>query len=137
MIKHDELTYCIQKKYPTLLCGKDFWTKHDVDKETGEQVTSAELVGWARQDIPQPTEEELAELVKLYWPEARVAVASFIARAQRNTFLTRADGMFGKAMDTGNMDAVKAIGAYRQALRDVTKQSGFPFDIQWPVAPEV
>ena len=25
--------------------------------------------------------------------------------------------------------------AYRQALRDITTQAGFPLDIQWPVAP--
>ena len=25
---------------------------------------------------------------------------------------------------------------YRQALRDVPKQAGFPFDIEWPVQPE-
>lgn len=29
----------------------------------------------------------------------------------------------------------QAWAAYRQALRDVTKQTGFPFDIQWPVTP--
>ena len=28
-----------------------------------------------------------------------------------------------------------AWATYRQALRDVTKQAGFPWDIQWPVAP--
>ena len=28
-----------------------------------------------------------------------------------------------------------AWAAYRQALRDVTKQAGFPWDIEWPIAP--
>ena len=28
-----------------------------------------------------------------------------------------------------------AWATYRQALRDVTKQAGFPWDIEWPVAP--
>ena len=30
----------------------------------------------------------------------------------------------------------EAWGAYRQSLRDLTKQSGFPFSIDWPVAPK-
>lgn len=25
--------------------------------------------------------------------------------------------------------------AYRQALRDVTKQTGFPFNVEWPKSP--
>ena len=28
-----------------------------------------------------------------------------------------------------------AWAAYRQALRDITAQAGFPWDIEWPVAP--
>lgn len=28
-----------------------------------------------------------------------------------------------------------AWAAYRQALRDITAQPGFPWDVQWPVAP--
>lgn len=29
-----------------------------------------------------------------------------------------------------------AWAAYRQALRDITAQAGFPTDINWPTAPE-
>jgi hypothetical protein len=29
-----------------------------------------------------------------------------------------------------------AWAAYRQALRDITAQSGFPWDTQWPTQPE-
>lgn len=28
-----------------------------------------------------------------------------------------------------------AWAAYRQALRDILSQAGFPWDIQWPVEP--
>lgn len=28
-----------------------------------------------------------------------------------------------------------AWATYRQALRDITQQAGFPFDVSWPVAP--
>lgn len=30
----------------------------------------------------------------------------------------------------------EAWAAYRQALRDITKQDGFPWDIQWPLSPD-
>lgn len=29
-----------------------------------------------------------------------------------------------------------AWAAYRQALRDITAQTGFPWDVQWPTQPE-
>lgn len=31
----------------------------------------------------------------------------------------------------------EAVKAYRQALRDITKQDGFPHDVVWPDKPEV
>ena len=34
-------------------------------------------------------------------------------------------------------DGVVAVKAYRQALRDITKQEGFPNDIEWPKLPTV
>ena len=34
-------------------------------------------------------------------------------------------------------DDREAVKAYRQALRDITKQDGFPIDIVWPEKPEV
>lgn len=33
--------------------------------------------------------------------------------------------------------AVNAWGVYRQKLRDLTLQEGFPFNIVWPVPPDV
>lgn len=34
-------------------------------------------------------------------------------------------------------DGVVAVKAYRQALRDITKQEGFPNEIEWPALPTV
>lgn len=53
-------------------------------------------------------------------------------RAERNGLLTAsdwtqvADAPVGKA----------AWATYRQALRDVTEQSGFPWTVEWPTQPE-
>ena len=70
---------------------------------------------------PLPTDEELAAA----------------ARGKRDHLLTASDW-------TQLPDAREAMGAekaeewdtYRQALRDVPQQSGFPRDIMWPVKPE-
>ena len=52
-------------------------------------------------------------------------------RAMRQTKLEESD--WTQLPDT---PADKALWAtYRQELRDVTSQAGFPWDVQWPVAP--
>jgi len=32
-------------------------------------------------------------------------------------------------------EAPTGLAEYRQALRDITEQEGFPFDIEWPIKP--
>lgn len=54
-------------------------------------------------------------------------------RAERNRLLTESDWTQAKDVP----DAVSAKWApYRQALRDVPQQPGFPDNIQWPDKPE-
>ena len=55
-------------------------------------------------------------------------------RQSRDTKLAESDWRFIKAAETATtLDA--AWATYRQALRDVTAQSGFPWTITWPDAP--
>lgn len=54
-------------------------------------------------------------------------------RAQRVPLLAEADALVNKAEDVG-VDPAPAR-AYRQALRDVTKQKGFPTKVVWPKVP--
>jgi len=52
-------------------------------------------------------------------------------RKQRNDLLTATDWQVLKALEDGNgLDF--NLAAYRQALRDVPEQPGFPHDIVWP-----
>lgn len=70
---------------------------------------------------PPPTDEQLAAQ----------------ARTKRNQLLADSDW-------TQLPDARNAMGAdkgdewdtYRQALRDITAQAGFPREIEWPIKPE-
>lgn len=53
------------------------------------------------------------------------------ARAQRNRMLSASDWT---QLTDAPVDSL-AWANYRQALRDVPQQAGFPFSVTWPVAP--
>jgi hypothetical protein len=52
------------------------------------------------------------------------------ARRQRDEFIAETDWW---ALSDRTMTAEQT--AYRQALRDITDQAGFPTDITWPIKP--
>jgi hypothetical protein len=67
-------------------------------------------------------------------PPSSAELAS-AARAKRDRLLSESDWIVTRSIETG--DAVPPEWmAYRQALRDVPEQSGFPQTIGWPVAPQ-
>ena len=71
--------------------------------------------GWVLQAIP---EEDIARRV----------------RANRDMLLAASD--FTQLPDTARDDSERAEWAtYRQALRDITSQEGFPNTVTWPVMP--
>lgn len=53
-------------------------------------------------------------------------------RAERNRLLDKADIEVNKAVDQGNTGAEAEARAYRQALRDIPEQDGFPYQVTWP-----
>lgn len=60
--------------------------------------------------------------------------AAMGVRAERDAKLAATDWVVIKAMERG--EAVSAAwAAYRQALRDITAQAGFPVNVAWPVEP--
>ena len=95
-----------------------FTASSDDVEEHGREVFAALSKGNVAEYVPPPppTTEELA----------------VAARAERNALLAATD--WTQAADVPQ--ATKDLWApYRQALRDVPEQSGFPTDIQWPVKP--
>lgn len=81
----------------------------------GKRIVADENGYPVLQDPPPLTVEELAAN----------------ARVERNALLTACD--WTQVSDAPVDQA--AWRMYRQALRDVPEQVGFPFDIGWPVAP--
>jgi hypothetical protein len=83
--------------------------------------------------IPFTLEEELArDAEEAAWAAFANDRAAAEARAQRNQLLTASDW-------TQVIDAPvnqEAWATYRQSLRNVPQQDGFPTTIVWPVKPE-
>jgi hypothetical protein len=89
----------------------------DVDSKTHNVRQSVELVDgvWTQVwSVVQIDEQAAADNVRAY----------------RNKLISDTDWM---ALTDNTMTPEWA--AYRQALRDVTAQDGFPFSVVWPVAP--
>lgn len=84
-------------------------TNAQTGEVTQRPLTQAEIAAL------QPTTEQLASE----------------ARAQRNALLLASDRT--QLADAPFDQAAWAL--YRQALRDITAQAGFPATINWPVAP--
>lgn len=76
-------------------------------------------MAWA---VTPATSEQIAE---------RTSAKESEVRQQRNQLLSACD--WTQLPDAPVLRATWAT--YRQQLRDVTEQSGFPWDVQWPVAP--
>ena len=55
-------------------------------------------------------------------------------RTQRDEKLKECDWMVVKSIETQSIFSPE-WATYRQALRDVTAQSGFPWEVQWPEQP--
>lgn len=56
-------------------------------------------------------------------------------RAERDAALLETDWVAIKAFETG-VAVDEAMATYRQALRDIPQQEGFPDSINWPIRPE-
>ena len=62
------------------------------------------------------------------------AQAATIARAERDKLIASCDWMAIKAFEAGTTVATE-WATYRQALRDVPLQAGFPWTVEWPTQP--
>ena len=87
----------------------------------------------AEGNIPFTAEEEaIRDAEEAQWVTGADSRKASEVRAERNTKLTATD--WTQATDVPQ--AIKdSYVTYRQALRDVPLQSGFPWTITWPDAP--
>lgn len=109
-------------------------TPHDIElrqiiqnlaKEEGYRLRPRnEDLSWEIEEIPQKTEEELQQ-------EAADEV-----RRKRDQLISETDYllMSDYPIDSETLELVKA---YRQKLRDIPQQEGFPSEVAWPETPQV
>lgn len=67
--------------------------------------------------------------------EQTLEMAACSARADRDLRLAQSDWIVLRASERGEL-VPAAWTSYRQALRDVPLQPGFPADVKWPQAPK-
>ena len=98
--------------------------EYDHTKEfnvTAEQLNGAWVEKWVATDV---SAEEIAQ---------RTENQANNVRAERNQKLSQSDWTQGKDIAD---DVSTAWATYRQALRDVPAQAGFPWTVTWPTQPE-
>lgn len=67
--------------------------------------------------------------------EQRLHERAQSVRSERDFLLQATDWIVIRSF-AGGPGITQAWGSYRQALRDLTAQAGFPFQIVWPTKPE-
>lgn len=94
------------------------WREKQINDNSGN------LIAITIEEIPQPTKEEIAEQ------------KAQSVRAQRDHLLSQTDYLVSGDYPLSD-DDLAAVKVYRQALRDVPAQAGFPDDIEWPALPQI
>ena len=84
--------------------------------------------------VTKNLEKRVTENLESWLTKAKQAELDKLAkevREKRNQLLAETDFYF---LSDRELDSAKrgALEAYRQALRDITKQKGFPYEIKWP-----
>ena len=93
--------------------------------EDGVPVFSAEDQRWTQVwTVRDMTPEEVS---------SREEGQASAVRGERNSLLVQSDWTQGKDI-SDNVSGPWAV--YRQALRDIPRQAGFPWVIEWPTQPE-
>jgi len=101
----------------------------EIDQQYGEETLT---VGTENQKVicvkavVADSDENIAE---------RKANLSIVERAKRDLLLAETDWVVIKSLELGETVSTD-MSTYRQALRDVPAQAGFPDTITWPTQPE-
>lgn len=128
MLTCEQLIFVIISEYPGLVHGQDFLAGHPFDA-AGKQNGEAFILQWAATAVEQPDVNAIIAL----WPKYEAAYIAQGVRSQRDYRLRQCD--WSQAADVPVALREKYL-AYRQALRDVPQQPGFPQTIEWPMSPD-
>lgn len=129
---HDLVVLIVRERWPQLVHGLDYLVLQPVDGH-GNQSGDPYFAFWKVADIAQP---DIAQLDTSFRADES-KYRSGLARHYRDSLLEWSDS---KVIPLPDAPAVLRDGddrwkKYRQALRDVPQQGGFPLDIDWPQQP--
>ncbi|CAG9177890.1 XkdW family protein [Cupriavidus pampae] len=124
---------CIQYAFPDARPGVDFTLIDRLDRN-GPQIATWDYAG-----APEPSTAQLQEVAE---DAAREAIARDV-RFDRDNLLAADDWLVQRHRDQVDAGSPTALTApqyadllrYRQALRDMPTQSGFPSNVDWPSRP--
>ncbi|KUZ66443.1 phage tail assembly chaperone [Burkholderia ubonensis] len=129
---HDLMIATIKAHYPGMEHGRDFLVAHRIHPDTGKQDGDPFILAW-HSDVDRPADDQIHALFQAN--EATYRAARI--RECRDFALLDTDGKADVPSDAP--ESMKATcsqwAAYRQALRDITEQPNFPFDVAWPETP--
>ena len=105
-------------------------------------LASYDVYPYTRTEVPEydglshRLKEGSFELVDGAWSLPYVVEQHPLDRAERNIRLHR-DGLLQDTdwMALSDNTMTPEWASYRQALRDITAQEGFPYEVEWPIEP--
>ena len=125
------------------------WVLGDAGEKTQDELEQELLDRQTCDDDPSPMEDFIALAIR----RGDERAASILIRRYRNALLSQSDKevsldrlnltMPSGATFKGWFDFIRQVGEmltgdwaqYRQALRDIPQQEGFPFNVEWPKKP--
>jgi len=131
----EQLIFCISQRYPHLVAGRDYILARMLEPDGQQQCEHARIHQWLTTSVPKPDIELLyADWSRIKDEYTRWLTAENI-RAERNNRLLEADSLINIATDSGDTERASALKVYRQTLRDIPEQDGFPSNVTWPTLP--
>jgi hypothetical protein len=105
-----------------------------IDEATGLQKGDPFILAWRSTSTKQPSDEDVH--AHFHANDSRLRAAYI--RGLRNEALANTDTrttMPSDAPGSFSKENIEAWRVYRQALRDMPQQSGFPYGVVWPKRP--
>lgn len=132
----EELTYIMLGEYPDLKFGVDYVLAQYLSPDGKVQTQDAFFYAWNREDVPMPH----IDVIRAKWDQYKPTYLAWHKAAElrqwRDTELTKADSKVYIAEDHGDFQAAADWRTYKQALRDLPDQVGFPLKVTIPVSPD-
>lgn len=128
---HDLMVRTLETMYPGKKHGPDFIVGVPVGPN-GKQAGNPLIMQWKGAD-PEP---KYADVYGAFKAQER-SIREADARSLRDDILRNTDQFAHAPPDAPDAVRAKAEAwlAYREALRALPEQPGFPFDIDWPLSP--